>query len=339
MSVERSLEEEEAFNLFIAARTGDAETLALMISRGLTKVNPTDANNLTPLSIAVQKGHEEAVRLLLGCGADTEIKDKSGEWTALHHAASEGATSMVALLVAAGANPNAFDNVKDTPLNEAVRGGHVPSSRLLIESKASVLAKSHGGSTALSIAQRRNEKEMLALVEAEAKVEASEVEPRVKPAPKAGASSASAAENGRAVDVSDAAVVGSSSSSNNGGAAANDDDPSATEGALPPPLVDAANPVLTSERKSHGSVAFTAGDAVTLQLLKAKPELNGQRATVLGLDAASGRYKVRLSCAAADGGATVATSSSSCIKVLVKPECMLPVLDDEAESGTYRSNY
>ena len=136
------------------------------------------------------------------------------------------------------------------------------------------------------------------------------------------------------MDVSDGAV-GSSSQSSSAAVDDDDDDPSATAAAKPPPLVDAVTPIVTSERKSHGNVSFTAGDAVTLQCLQAKPELNGQRATVLGLDAPSGRYKVRLSSAAAGSGAAAA-----CIKV--KPECLLPVLDDEGGpegSGDYMSNY
>ena len=100
-AAERTREEEEAYNLFIAARTGDTETLSLMISRGLSEVNASDANNLTPLSVAVQRGHTEPTRMLLDARANAEVKDKSGQWTALHHAASEGADALVALLIKA----------------------------------------------------------------------------------------------------------------------------------------------------------------------------------------------------------------------------------------------
>ena len=55
MASARTATEEEAYNLFIAARNGDAETLALMLERGVADLNPTDANNLTPLSVAVQR--------------------------------------------------------------------------------------------------------------------------------------------------------------------------------------------------------------------------------------------------------------------------------------------
>ena len=74
--------------------------------------------------------------------------------------------------------------------------------------------------------------------------------------------------------------------------------------------------LLTSEamrRPSHGNVMFLPGDDVTLHLLKSRPDLNGKRGTVLGLDGQTGRYKVRI-------------GASEAIKV--KPECLEPVLDE-----------
>ena len=342
MASARTATEEEAYNLFIAARSGDAETLALMLERGVADLNPTDANNLTPLSVAVQRGHTEPTRMLLDARANAEVKDTSGQWTALHHAASEGADALVALLINGKANVNSTDNVKDTPLNEAVRGGHVTTARLLIDGNASVLSRSHGGNHALALARSRDASckkaqqkkaevdvlatealeaaELLALMEAAAVSEEAQATQRAaevmaaEPTPSAAAAAAE-------VDVSDAP----------GGT----DDPSATaESAIPSASADASvsgvgemqpRDLTYTERRSDGRVAFSTGDEVTIQLLQSRPELNGRRAKVLGTDGSSGRYKVRVQ---GDAGPSIK----------VKAECLLPVLDEGPDDG-YAPNY
>ena len=133
--------EEEARDLFVAARSGDVERLALMLRRGVHDPNEYDEAKLTPLSVAVQCGNQAAVRLLLEHGASPEVKDLAHGWTALHWAASEGDAPMVGLLVACGADVHAVDDARDTPLSEALRGGHVEVATRLLDARASVLAR------------------------------------------------------------------------------------------------------------------------------------------------------------------------------------------------------
>ena len=64
-----------------------------------------------------------------------------------------------------------------------------------------------------------------------------------------------------------------------------------------------------AKRRVDERVGFAPHEEVTVQLLKARPELNGQRATVLGWDEASKRYMVKL----AMGGTPIK----------LKPECLL----------------
>ena len=344
MAPARTATEEEAYNLFIAARSGDAETLALMLSRGLEDLNPTDANNLTPLSVAVQRGHAEPTKMLLGARADAEVKDKSGQWTALHHAASEGADALVALLINGKANVNSHDNVKDTPLNEAVRGGHITTARLLIDGKASVLARSHGGNHALALARSRDASckkpqqkkktdvlatEALEAAELLALVEAAAVSEEAQTAQRAAVLQAAAAEEEEpappaaaepTVDMSHAPEL-------------TVDDPSATAASAVPSASTGEDgemqprDITYTERRSDGTVAFSTGDAVTLQLLQSRPELNGRRAKVLGTDSSTGRYKVQVQVQGGGGPS-----------IKVKAECLLPVLDEGVNDG-YAQNY
>ena len=319
----RTAAEAEAYNLLIAARSGDQETLSLMLTRGLLDTNPTDANNLTPLSVAVQKGHTEVARMLLAARADTEVKDKSGNWTALHHAASEGSAALVDILLDAKADANALDNVKDTPLNEAVREGHLACARLLLYSRASVLVRSHGGNHALALAQRRDTDlrktsartsgqegsdlrdaaELLSLCEAAAKAE--EVTP---------------------IKLSQTAVDVGDSSADATPSAISSSDSSATA-AAPAGAQSPQREITYTERRRHGSVDFSAGDSVRVQMLQSRADLNGRVAKVLDWDSEGGRYRIRIQ-GSADG-------NTEAIKV--KPQCLEPVLDD-SESG-YEANY
>ena len=86
----------------------------------------------------------------------------------------------------------------------------------------------------------------------------------------------------------------------------------------PPPTSERSeNTIECGERKSSGRVTFSRHDEVTIQLLMSRPELNGQRATVLGWDEASERYKIKV----AAGGASIK----------LKPECLLPHIIEELE--------
>ena len=74
-----------------------------------------------------------------------------------------------------------------------------------------------------------------------------------------------------------------------------------------------------TQRPSHGSVTFAAGDGVRLQLLRSQPHLNGRYARVLGKDEPSGRYMIKLG----DGGPSIK----------VRPECIVHTIDEEGEEG------
>ncbi|KAL1518778.1 hypothetical protein AB1Y20_003062 [Prymnesium parvum] len=128
--------------LLLAARAGEAETVARLLADG---VDPDCANhhNMTPLHEACRRGHAATARLLLAARAATETRDSTGEWTALHHAAAEGHEELARLLLRASASVDARDNVGDTPLHEAVRHAHLGVVEELLRARASVLACGH----------------------------------------------------------------------------------------------------------------------------------------------------------------------------------------------------
>jgi hypothetical protein len=72
---------------------------------------------------------------------------------------------------------------------------------------------------------------------------------------------------------------------------------------------DSARAAERANRRIDERAGFAPHEEVTVQLLQARPELNGQRATVLGWDEASKRYMVKL----AMGGTPIK----------LKPECLL----------------
>jgi len=276
------VDQEQAYQLFVAARDGNEERISALLKLGVDDLNCTDRVNLTPLSVAVQSGHHGVVKLLLDANAQTEIKDTTGEWTALHYAASEGKRDMVTLLLQAGANPGAKDNVKDTPLNEAVRHAHVDATRLLLEASASVFARSTAGIDALELAVKGKAKEapeLLAMLELAAEREAA--------AFKAQRDAAAAAAAVRPPPPS-TRMNGTSESEQSAPSPANIAQATATPAAEPEHLAPQSRVVIIG--------------------LSSRADLNGSAGVVIGWHAASSRYMVRPD----DGGASVK----------LRPECL-----------------
>eukprot|EP00322_Chrysochromulina_rotalis_P006411 CAMPEP_0115860184 /NCGR_PEP_ID=MMETSP0287-20121206/16995_1 /TAXON_ID=412157 /ORGANISM="Chrysochromulina rotalis, Strain UIO044" /LENGTH=264 /DNA_ID=CAMNT_0003314497 /DNA_START=63 /DNA_END=857 /DNA_ORIENTATION=- len=239
-----------------------------MLEAGIAGINCTDAGNLTPLSVAVQRGHTAVVKLLLAANADTEIKDKSGQWTALHHAAAEGSNELVGLLLDASANPNAQDNVKDTPLGEAIRHGHTKSVKLLLNAKASVFARNNIGRDALEIALRSTDlpQEIRDLLGRAGEEQAAAMQKAMAKQPTATAT---------AVAVETPSLE--------------------EERGLHQPPPETRSPTEATHRSLHEEPTplWAPQTRVMIDGLNSRPELNGTAATILGWDAASCRYKVR----------------------------------------------
>lgn len=90
---------------------------------------------------AILKEPGALMRLLTQSAEEIDEKDKDG-MTALHYAALWGFKNNVSLLLEAGANPYSKDTSEETPLDVAIRRGHVEAAVLLEKAqKAAPLIK------------------------------------------------------------------------------------------------------------------------------------------------------------------------------------------------------
>ena len=120
-----------------ASRTGDLDTLRMLLSQDETLANRTYRSVLTghpehPLAVAINYGRSHCSRALIDCGADVNAAGHNGE-TPLYIAAQKRRTEDFNMLIKAGADIN---NV----LRTAVREGDAPLLRYLISTEPSKLA-------------------------------------------------------------------------------------------------------------------------------------------------------------------------------------------------------
>eukprot|EP00300_Choanocystis_sp_HF-7_P034257 c46895_g1_i1.p1 GENE.c46895_g1_i1~~c46895_g1_i1.p1 ORF type:complete len:214 (+),score=60.18 c46895_g1_i1:36-644(+) len=88
--------------LHFVSRTGDAETVKVLLQHGADP-NAQDDNGWTALHSASRRGHSGVAELLLASGALCNLTDESG-WTALMVAVNNNATEVVKVLLNAGAD-------------------------------------------------------------------------------------------------------------------------------------------------------------------------------------------------------------------------------------------
>jgi ankyrin repeat protein len=144
------------YPLNAAARTGQAEMVALLIQRG-ADVNARDLIGNPPLVEAVLSSNGvEVAKMLLAAGADPYAQEKTCG-TALHLAAQQGNVAMAELLLAVGmdinvrAGPNAC-YPGSTPLHEAARHTQFAMVDYLIQHGAALDARDDHGATPLMVA-------------------------------------------------------------------------------------------------------------------------------------------------------------------------------------------
>jgi len=91
--------------LFLAAKSGNAEMVELLIKAG-ADVNYTDTKGTTPLMVAAASGSEAAVKALVAHGADVNAKDGAHGQTPLMFAAALNRAASIRVLLAHRADPN-----------------------------------------------------------------------------------------------------------------------------------------------------------------------------------------------------------------------------------------
>ncbi|MDF1504028.1 ankyrin repeat domain-containing protein [Roseisolibacter sp. H3M3-2] len=90
-------------DILTAARAGDTDETAAVLSMDNRLTRVTDAEGRTPLHLAAMGGHAATVELLLHNNADPDARDAAGR-TALALAEAAGHALVAALLREAGAS-------------------------------------------------------------------------------------------------------------------------------------------------------------------------------------------------------------------------------------------
>lgn len=142
-------------DVFIAAATGSADRLAVLLRGRRELLDAHGPDGWTPLGLASYFGKREAARLLLAAGADLRQRSANATGnTALHAAVAGKRQPLVELLVEAGADPNATDAGGWTPLALAAHEGEVATVRYLLAHGADPTIANAAGDTPLAIAER-----------------------------------------------------------------------------------------------------------------------------------------------------------------------------------------
>lgn len=146
--------------LMIASRLGHESLVALLVDRkaDLMRLSPQGDSALMMASL---QGHLGVARILVDRGALV----KQEGWAPVHYAAFEGREVMVRYLLDKGADKNALAPNGYTALMLATRNGHAGAARVLLQDDADFRVASSDGATALRIAQVRNDKVLMELLQ------------------------------------------------------------------------------------------------------------------------------------------------------------------------------
>jgi ankyrin repeat protein len=105
----------------MASVWGELETLKILCSQSISKIDDDDKEGHTAIFQAVLGNHPKCLRYLAELGADTNWQQNRGA-AAIHYAAKLGEKDCVDILLANGARPNITDKHNRTPLFSACRG-------------------------------------------------------------------------------------------------------------------------------------------------------------------------------------------------------------------------
>lgn len=122
-------------DIHAAAGRGDRDAIESILEKDPAAVSALDGEGRTPLHLAARSGQAELVELLLSAGAEVKAADDQCR-TPLHEAAAAGSLPVVERLLSAGAAVNDRDRQGMTPLKLAAEGGHKEAERALVDGGA-----------------------------------------------------------------------------------------------------------------------------------------------------------------------------------------------------------
>jgi ankyrin repeat protein len=143
-------------DIHTAAKDGDTDEVAALLSMDNRLTRTHDDDGWTPLHLAAHYGHADTVSLLLHNNAPVDIRSTNQMANTPLHAALAGRRGDVAkVLIDAGADVNARQHGGWAPLHSAAANGDRDSVELLIARGADRKAANDAGVTAAAIARER----------------------------------------------------------------------------------------------------------------------------------------------------------------------------------------
>jgi ankyrin repeat protein len=161
------LEKKEKLDIYEAAAVGNKKMLNRALNREPALINSFSAEGFPPLGLASYFNQREIVELLLAKEARVNIVAKNEiKATPLHEAVSAGLVEIARLLLEHGARVDARQGAGYTPLHQAAYNGQVEMVALLLEYKADVNAHLPNGKTPYNIAHDKGHLEVAELIRA-----------------------------------------------------------------------------------------------------------------------------------------------------------------------------
>ena len=139
-----------------ATARGDHESVSLLLEHGASL---SIANNVNeePIHLAAQTGNINTVEILIKAGADVNSMVRHTKMTPIHYAAEyKDSSDHILALVRLGALINGEDYMGWTPLHWASWRGHRVSLNALLDTGASVNAKTYDGNASIMLAVANN---------------------------------------------------------------------------------------------------------------------------------------------------------------------------------------
>ena len=148
--------------VILAVKTGDTETVADLLDRGVPIDTKDDEGN-SLLHWAAEGGHVTTMRLLIRRRCDVDSVDGRG-LTPLHLAATMGQTKAVRELIRNGASKSVVAGNFGTPLHQAAIGQHAETVEAMLAEGCPVDAVNSDGSTVLHFAAHGGNVEIVRLL-------------------------------------------------------------------------------------------------------------------------------------------------------------------------------
>lgn len=147
--------------LIRASHLGNTKIAGILLKAG-AKVDSQDRGNTTAFMTAAAAGHHETMQLLLECGANPQHATNWGDTALIYAARGDHSSALEMLLALPGAGREGDE--LDRALIEAVEGGHLEATGILVSAGASPTWIGEYGWTALRTAADQGSVEVLLLL-------------------------------------------------------------------------------------------------------------------------------------------------------------------------------